>query len=274
MSNIFLYIFILLVLVERFAQSQSMTCNLIDNCPVPSPCSSLSLGGHPNIGCCFCKDTNHGNDLSDCKDKSKRATCKKKDISGCLYRCTCAEGFYWDTYKELCLPINNGNHPCTHKEDCYDGSGLSTCGSDRKCGCINKIGVQFDHITEICTCKEGYFYHREQVSLNGLCQPCHPLCLSCYGPHKNQCHICNYAIEATFVGIKTCDCLPGSYYESLTRTCERCNILCRECVGPSNSDCKGCLNSFSVQYKENLCVSNCEQVSGYYQEGNICKSNS
>jgi hypothetical protein len=81
-------------------------------------------------------------------------------------------------------------------------------------------------------------------------------------------------MKATLVDINTCDCLPGFYYEPKSNTCESCNILCRECTGPSNNECKGCLNSYSVQYRETLCVYSCEQLSAYYRENDACLSNS
>jgi len=435
------YVFILLLLLKSLGERvlSGTTCDLDKDCPVSSYLTSDYLT-NANNGCSLC-DPDYGMLIDWCADGSDRATCEDK--GPCGHRCGCESGFYWNSYKKLCLAINDGTKDCTLIDPCYDDSGLSTCSLGNKCICINEKNVKFDGSTKLCRCKKNYkkkepdeakcfglnngkskcssttdcydsinancrngrchckdgfvwsndecvcragtrlngdrcvicesgktsgmkayqctscppgkysnddrtecldcpedtygpnpglgecipcetgkfqpekgqtscidcfefcskctqsndnclacidnpgiklegnscvcrtndHYYSYIHNENTQCAPCHPLCSSCYGPLQNECHTCSRLMKATFVDIDTCDCLSGFYYEPLTRKCEGPNILFAECVDPSNSDCETCLDSFSIEGIEDLCVYNCEQLSNYYREGNTCKSN-
>jgi len=176
---------------------------------------------------------------------------------------------------DKCIPCETGKFQPKEGEisciDCFEFCSKCTQSNDNCLACIDNPGIKLEGNS--CVCRTNDHYYSYIHNGNRQCAPCHPLCSSCYGPLQNECHTCSGLMKATFVGIDTCDCLPGFYYEPLTRQCEDRNILFVECVDPSNSDCETCSNSFSIEGIEDLCVYNCEQLSNYYREGNTCKSN-
>ncbi len=94
----------------------------------------------------------------------------------------------------------------------------------------------------IPTCLSGTFWDQKVQS----CQKCHPACVNCTGPAKNDCTACG---QGEFFADGKCYpvlCPDGKFFAqgadgSEASGCQQCHQSCRNCVGPTADDCTECV---------------------------------
>jgi len=176
----------------------------------------------------------------------------------------CPEGTYNPSNRAIsCLLCNRGEY--------NDKKGQDACFSCPSNTYNTKIGSKI--IDDCLDCPAGSY---SDSTTGNVCEPCHKLCRTCYGPLPSQCEECNEEIEATLImGTGTCSCGLHSFYNEKQNHCSPCHSYCDNCDGASNKDCIGCNTpySYSVENEPSLCVSSCDDLQGYYLKDNTCRGN-
>jgi len=174
----------------------------------------------------------------------------------------CPEGTY--------NPFSGGTKcvPCNHGEY-NDEKGQDACFSCPHNTYNTKMGST--SIKDCLDCPAGSY---SDSTTDNVCEPCHKLCRTCYGPLSSQCEECNEEIGAALImGMTICSCGAQSFYNEEENHCSPCHSYCDNCDGASNKDCIGCntLHSYYVENEPSFCVSSCDDLQGYYLKDNTCR---
>ena len=85
------------------------------------------------------------------------------------------------------------------------------------------------------------------LASNGSCRPCHHSCLSCTGPHGNNCTDCprQFILQGGECVVRS-SCPNGQYFDQRRTECRFCHRSCAECSGKGDDDCTECPSGFSL----------------------------
>eukprot|EP00039_Didymoeca_costata_P006918 m.94579 g.94579 ORF g.94579 m.94579 type:complete len:1573 (+) comp13452_c0_seq1:154-4872(+) len=160
----------------------------------------------------------------------------------------------------------NGTYPADNIAECAPCDGrCKTCDSYGSNSCLSCFeGDIYFKETRRCqeTCPQS-FYEEE-----GVCQPCHPLCLDCFGPLSTQCGQCKEGYpkldNTTCVGVG--ECPPGMFssldLEKNIPLCDDCSQDCHTCAGSNRftyqiTFCTRCMNSKYLSPVDFTCNATC-----------------
>ena len=193
--------------------------------------------------------------------------------------CICINGTFWNAAAKACVACHYSCLTCSNSSDsgclscnntanltsgkclCAANANMYTDGSCRTCTAlcdkcsidgkciVCKAGALLNLLGK-CVCGKGYFMN----SYN--CEPCDPLCDSCFGSFNSSCLTCR-ANETLTNGICYCIpgasgqppnctvCSPGSFYDSRISNCSSCLVdNCITCS--SQSVCTFCSFGYQV----------------------------
>jgi hypothetical protein len=173
-----------------------------------------------------------------------------------------------------CIPNTNpvvqadGNYQCMCNGSphvSYDSGGNCLIGkniNDKNCFkwdvipllnvyyCVEpcREGGVYDGSTKRCACKFLSDYSKgTDEGFN--CVPCHYSCVTCDNLDYKKCRQCSPGRDPV-----TCECLPGSYSNDLTRKCERCHPSCNMCNDASEYSCLTCVDSINAIIIDGQCI--------------------
>jgi len=176
-------------------------------------------------------------------------TCTNISSNGCI---TCQSFLY--LYKNQCI------------EKCPNGTYSSNDFTCTDCVLPCETCLSLD---KCLTCAKKYYWIREENhcvtkdhcpktmyadNKTGFCEPCHFTCLTCTGPYKYDCLLCN--IEKGYIrnegNYGECDlkmCADGFYVSinisNNTISCSKCDPSCKTCLNSGSENCTLCNQGYT-----------------------------
>lgn len=190
----------------------------------------------------------------------------------------CWKHYYLDEKARRCLPCSQACSACDGPErtDCLRCH-YPKIVYKRQChdSCPKKLYQLRQHCVTNCSDVEGYYSDKTRMT----CEPCSPLCVSCYGNRYDACTKCRpryYRLNGRCRLI-----CPRGYYRKKTvsgeKVCVSCGRSCTQKCGdhgalcPSRSityeqviaECpSGTFHEFNKKHRASTCVERC--TTGYY----------
>ncbi|KAL5482092.1 hypothetical protein EMCRGX_G022375 [Ephydatia muelleri] len=230
--------------------------------------------------------------------ESKRIKNSHEETKLCVSKC--ARGFFEDEATNSCQPCSHYCDSC----DSYDNCTACTQSVVPQNGrCPQPCGERQYFDPNAQQCKPCATERCAQCYLGGVCSKCDPeffltsnrscvascpahtvtneetreceeascdsTCLTCSGPHPNQCLSCP---EESTLYLSTCtrQCPPHTYSDGAA--CRHCHSTCDSCMGPIEDHCLTCPHGYLLDHFH--CISTCPPRSFQYQsECLACPSN-
>ncbi|KAK7080023.1 Extracellular matrix protein fras1 [Halocaridina rubra] len=212
-------------------------------------------------------------------------------------QCTrkCGGGFYLHSYNKTCLACDPRCQNCSgpgHTEclSCHKGATLHTRENRSECltKCYRRRYLAPDNTCQAChksceacthdhtisetvclqcknnkripegdhcvhNCHQGFYFN----DIMKRCQPCHPSCESCEGPHLNNCTACSEGYNLKSMGFCEADECPSGYYFGTNNSCMKCKGDCNMC-SDDGTKCITCPGNKQLLFGK--CVSRCPQM--------------
>jgi len=247
----------------------------------PCPANSFSNEGYSKCTCnpgCYYKNIGVGFGSQYCQPCHSFCT-KCLTVSFC-YNCIDHPGIEKVGFMCKCK-TNDGfyvKNISPNVDECLHCSKYcKQCENENKCNsCIDHPGIIMN-ANNACECKApGFREYTNTTSTdfyNEICIKCDPLCFLCDNNDFTKCLACDSNKGAIFIEPSKCGCPQHFYYEITSDKCEECSPLCINCHGSGNNKCDECNFelSFNVQDLNELCVSDCNLIDGYYLNGKQCE---
>eukprot|EP00731_Ephydatia_muelleri_P016715 Em0009g1139a len=206
--------------------------------------------------------------------ESKRIKNSHEETKLCVSKC--ARGFFEDEATNSCQPCSHYCDSC----DSYDNCTACTQSVVPQNGrCPQPCGERqyFDPNAQQCkpcateSCVASCPAHTVTNEETRECEEasCDSTCLTCSGPHPNQCLSCP---EESTLYLSTCtrQCPPHTYSDGAA--CRHCHSTCDSCMGPIEDHCLTCPHGYLLDHFH--CISTCPPRSFQYQsECLACPSN-
>ena len=96
--------------------------------------------------------------------------------------------------------------------------------------------------TQGALCPDTYYLDRATCK----CEPCHPYCFQCNGPHMRNCSNCKPGgiSRVTFSSDQGYFCWgcdrENQYRDIITKVCHDCHPSCKTCYGAGGHKCRAC----------------------------------
>lgn len=228
------------------------------NCPSCLPMCRLCDGSgctacFPNAELmgvsCVCGSGFYGN-AEDCKmcdsacltcsgpSSNQCLTCKSKAQSDGNGGCVCMDRFF--STPDSCQPC-----PSSICLSCSDSNTCSICAPNSTLS------------SSLCTCNSHFFPN----SSTGTCDVCDASCQQCDRAGANGCTQCWHTAALTGVGVGTCNCPSGNYFDLTGKQCFACyTARCVRCSGPGEFECQVCvgyLNANACLPCDGTCTATC-----------------
>ncbi|EAR95397.3 transmembrane protein, putative (macronuclear) [Tetrahymena thermophila SB210] len=160
-------------------------------------------------------------------------------------------GEYGDTNTRKCTPCDNSCYTCNQQNNnnCLSCTGLLQFYQNQ---CLNTCSPSYYGYNNVCQkqCPNNMY---PDDSTN-LCQPCNPICPTCFGSQTSQCYSCQ---DPYYLDVHTCvlQCPSNKYKNIQNQKCDLCDLSCLTCDGGSNQNCTSC--SPTLYFGNNQCFSSC-----------------
>ncbi|KAL4464822.1 hypothetical protein ABPG74_011383 [Tetrahymena malaccensis] len=221
-----------------------------------SDCGQGQWGNNTNWTCQLCD--------SSCYTCSQSATnCTSCPSTSCL---SCSSPLFLKNYACIttCNPIGEYGDQITRKCTLCDIS-CNTCDLQSS-NCLSCTGsLQFYQNTCLSVCPQHYYGFNNVCQKQcpnsmypddntNLCQPCNPICPTCFGQTISECYSC---LAPYYLDVNTCvlQCPSNKYKNNQNQECNICDSSCLTCDGGSNQNCTSC--SPTLYFGNNQCFSYC-----------------
>ena len=136
-------------------------------------------------------------------------------------------------YCSLCIGPSNDRTNCTQ--------------------CLSNPGIHPTNSPE-CFCSPNKYWERPKDAIlypgEFTCEPCHKLCLNCFGSTVDDCILCDFTLRGVVQVGNSCYCdANNGYYLDGNGDCLPCHKYCKMCLGPTQNECSNCVLSPAIVFQ-------------------------